>query len=210
MNAQAKLCYVDGLWAWFTTKQPFTDQWGGDWNDAPYECNAGDPYGPKPDDETQWELFKVAWDGPYETPTYPNSNLSVESINNGASAWLIYDRYSDQSSPCILGGTTYARFKEMVTGAGGVVYVPVEVKSQPSVGRAAKNEPAPAKGKKPILPLVLADLESRADMGKLKYGTMLESDNGRDSLMDAYQEACDLVMYLRQAIEERNSHGEGK
>jgi hypothetical protein len=31
------------------------------------------------------------------------------------------------------------------------------------------------------------------------------TNNGRDSLMDAYQEALDLVMYLRQAIEERNN-----
>ena len=37
------LCYVDGPWAWFTTQKLF-DQWGDDWDDAPYECNAGDPY----------------------------------------------------------------------------------------------------------------------------------------------------------------------
>lgn len=28
--------------------------------------------------------------------------------------------------------------------------------------------------------------------------------NGRDALVDAYQEALDLTMYLRQAIEERS------
>jgi hypothetical protein len=39
------LCYVDGCWAFFTTK-PLSEQWGDDWNDAPYEHNAGRPYGP--------------------------------------------------------------------------------------------------------------------------------------------------------------------
>ena len=40
-----KLCYVDGPWAYFTT-QDLKRQWGDDWNDAPYERNAGTPYGP--------------------------------------------------------------------------------------------------------------------------------------------------------------------
>jgi hypothetical protein len=38
----------------------------------------------------------------------------------------------------------------------------------------------------------------------MKYGTPLQTNNGRDALMDAYQEACDMVMYLRQAIAERD------
>lgn len=41
-------------------------------------------------------------------------------------------------------------------------------------------------------------------MGLEKYGTKLEAFNGRDALMDAYQEAIDMVMYLRQAILERD------
>jgi hypothetical protein len=40
-----KLCYVSGSFAWFTT-QELSKQWGDDWNDAPYEHNAGSPYGP--------------------------------------------------------------------------------------------------------------------------------------------------------------------
>lgn len=70
--------------------------------------------------------------------------------------------------------------------------------------RAAVPQPPPAPGRLTILPLVLADLQARAEAGKAKYGTLLESHNGRDTLMDAYQEACDLVMYLRQAIAERD------
>lgn len=40
-----RLCYIDGPWAYFTT-QPVAEQWGDDWDDAPYEHNAGDPYEP--------------------------------------------------------------------------------------------------------------------------------------------------------------------
>jgi len=69
---------------------------------------------------------------------------------------------------------------------------------------AAKPQPAPEPGKLVVLPLVLNDLKARAVSGCIKYGTMLQSHNGRDALMDAYQEALDLAMYLRQAIAERD------
>jgi hypothetical protein len=70
---------------------------------------------------------------------------------------------------------------------------------------AAIPEPKPkSNGGVDICPLVIEDLEARKKMGFRKYGTLLQADNGRDALMDAYQEALDLVMYLRQAIEERN------
>ena len=44
-SVSAKLCYVDQSWAFFTTKS-LSDQWGDDWDDAPYEHNAGYPYSP--------------------------------------------------------------------------------------------------------------------------------------------------------------------
>ena len=50
--------------------------------------------------------------------------------------------------------------------------------------------------------MVLADLTNRALEGKEKYGEPLLAHNGRNPLWDAYQEALDLAMYLRQAIEE--------
>ena len=68
---------------------------------------------------------------------------------------------------------------------------------------AAKHEPLPKPGKVDIYPLVLADIQARADAGRAKYGTVLQSHNGRDALMDAYQEAIDLALYLRQAMVER-------
>lgn len=55
-----------------------------------------------------------------------------------------------------------------------------------------------------ICTLVKADLEGRAVMGKRKYGERLKPNNGRDALVDAYQESLDLCMYLRQVIVERD------
>lgn len=64
-------------------------------------------------------------------------------------------------------------------------------------------QPAPTPNNEPrVLDLVLADLKARAEAGREKYGTYLQPNNGRDALRDAYEEALDLAMYLRQKIEE--------
>ena len=74
-----------------------------------------------------------------------------------------------------------------------------------STGSPSKPEPPPRpSGHPPVLSMVLWDLSCRANEGKKKYGTKLRPHNGRDALMDAYQEALDLCMYLRQAIYERD------
>ncbi|HEY9750522.1 MAG TPA: hypothetical protein V6C63_17705 [Allocoleopsis sp.] len=54
-----------------------------------------------------------------------------------------------------------------------------------------------------IADLVIEDMKARKQLGIERYGTALQAHNGRDALMDAYQEALDLCVYLRQAIEER-------
>ena len=56
-----------------------------------------------------------------------------------------------------------------------------------------------------IQDLVIADIRERKLMGIAKYGTPLQAHNGRDALVDAYQEALDLCQYLRQLIEERSA-----
>lgn len=71
----------------------------------------------------------------------------------------------------------------------------------PDIG--SYKQTMPDKGQTEILPLVIADLKSRGKIGELVYGRKLETHNGRDALIDAYQEALDLCMYLRQVIEER-------
>jgi len=67
---------------------------------------------------------------------------------------------------------------------------------------ATAKQPTPKGSGNPILGMVLTDLTNRALEGKEKYGEPLLAHNGRNPLWDAYQEALDLAMYLRQAIEE--------
>ena len=68
---------------------------------------------------------------------------------------------------------------------------------------ASKGEPMPKSGGVNIMPEVIKDLKARDRVGTKKYGTTLQSNNGRNCLMDAYQEALDLVMYLKQALIEQ-------
>ncbi len=68
---------------------------------------------------------------------------------------------------------------------------------------ATDVQPQPHGNGNIVLAHVLSDLSERADFGKLKYGTFLKTNNGRDALMDAYQEGLDLVMYLKQLLLER-------
>lgn len=70
---------------------------------------------------------------------------------------------------------------------------------------AATPEPDPTGNGSFVLFEVLKDICARADVGQKKYGTMLRTENGRDALNDALQEAIDLVMYLKQEIMERYS-----
>lgn len=66
-------------------------------------------------------------------------------------------------------------------------------------------EPSPIANDAPsIHDLVIKDMEDRKQFGLKKYGTLLQAGNGRRGLLDAYQEALDLVVYLRQCIEEGN------
>jgi hypothetical protein len=113
------LCYVDAPWAWFTT-QALADQWGDDWNDAPYECNAGTPY-----TGDGWEVFRVAFDGDFCGPSDGGVWYSVEEINAGAVAWLRSPRYAPSPHVIISAGTTYRAFVCLVQTARGQVYEPV-------------------------------------------------------------------------------------
>lgn len=56
--------------------------------------------------------------------------------------------------------------------------------------------------RRPVWHMVIDDMAERDDIGREKYGTPLQCHNGRNPLIDAYQEALDLAVYLRQKIEE--------
>jgi hypothetical protein len=122
------LCYVKGQWAYFTT-QKISEQWGDDWNDAPYEYNAGTPYEYVDHDRKEgrapWQIVKVAWDGDFETPRerHPSSPWSVEQINAGAAPWLRTRRWHSGEPVIIRAGTTLEHFCELIREGGGAVYL---------------------------------------------------------------------------------------
>lgn len=117
-----RLCYIEGSCAWFTS-QPLERQWGDDWDDAPYEYNAGAPYpyyeahdaGKEP-----WALFKLRFDyNTLSTPADAGQCVSVQDINRGLAPWLIADGRS------LHAGASPAEFIEFVRAAGGEIYLPV-------------------------------------------------------------------------------------
>lgn len=68
------------------------------------------------------------------------------------------------------------------------------------------NQPEPTvNNNPPVWNLVIDDMTKRNIFGMQKYGTPLQAHNGRDVLQDAYEEALDLCVYLRQAIEEHKN-----
>ena len=134
-----RLCYVDGRdrFAWFTSV-PLANQWGDDWNDVPYEHNAGEPYETHKEDSDRVEhhLVKVAWDGPYETPAElggPNSRWSVEAINKGSIAWLVptpWSRPEGADVKPIHAGTSLMDFVITLERAKGYAYLPHNIAPQ--------------------------------------------------------------------------------
>jgi len=70
---------------------------------------------------------------------------------------------------------------------------------------AAQPQPAPARNGNPaVTDLVLEDFCARDAFGARKYGTRLQPHNGRDALLDLYQELLDAACYTRQLIYERD------
>jgi len=110
INKEFRLCYVDNNVMYFTDN--FEHQWGDDWNDAPYDCNASEPYERDDDEDEEWNehhghlryigfksdgWLKIAGQlgEPYNVP------YSVEQINKGIVAWL----FSDDAGG-LMGGAT--------------------------------------------------------------------------------------------------------
>ena len=112
-----KLCYCTDNWAYFTDL-PLDKQWGDDWNDAPYEHNAEEPY-----DNEGSNIVKVAWEGPFELPgeNMCNSPYSVERINAGVVPWLVTSKWE---SKCVVipAGTSLIEFCKLIEMGGGHVY----------------------------------------------------------------------------------------
>lgn len=115
--------------------------------------------------------------------------------------WITKDvSYAGRSKLSGLGDDWSTRIitREEYQAAGG--RMKLECKAE---NAATSKQSAPKGSGNPILGMVLADLTNRALEGKEKYGEPLKAHNGSNALWDAYQEALDLAMYLRQLIEEQ-------
>lgn len=131
-----KLCFIDGEdymshgVAYFTDN--LEEQWGDDWNDKPYEHNAGEPYHDWSelieDNEDickrKWkhhpiEIKKIYFElNDYKVPCSgtTNSPYSVQDINKGVVAWLWTDKFK------LFAGATMEEFIDTIKTNGGKIY----------------------------------------------------------------------------------------
>lgn len=113
-----RLCYVSGegpFLLWFTSS--LERQSGDDWNDVPWWCNAGEPYGY---DDIQ--LATVCLDGSYR----PNDQyVSVDEINKKRLSWLV----SYGPHPAIQAGITLGEFLGTATKYRLKVYLEADLRS---------------------------------------------------------------------------------
>lgn len=65
------------------------------------------------------------------------------------------------------------------------------------------QHPPRAGAARPTAHMVVEDMLAKYDAGAVKYGTQHQHDNGRDHMVDAYQEILDAACYLRAEIEKR-------
>lgn len=83
--------------------------------------------------------------------------------------------------------------------------------NQDAGSRDVTPQPAPVRNQHPaVWDAVVEDIRARDAAGEKKYGVRLQPFNGREAVVDAYQEALDLAVYLKQAILERQGGGDGE
>lgn len=69
----------------------------------------------------------------------------------------------------------------------------------------AGEQPAPVPNRLPaVWDLVIGDMRARDRLGRERYGVPLQPDNGRDNLLDLYQELLDSAVYCRSELFKRD------
>lgn len=61
-------------------------------------------------------------------------------------------------------------------------------------------EPMPERGDKIVVDELIKDIQDRKQFGFGKYGTYLMANNGRNALVDMYQELLDALIYCKQIL----------
>jgi len=123
--------YIEGKQEYYAYFTPISldEQWGDDWDDAPYEYNAGTPYDDYHDgngERTETEIVRVPFYIPYDggwSIRFPkdwggdNSPFCVRDINAGAVAWIFCHgghRKSNTGSIAIHAGCSPEEFVERI------------------------------------------------------------------------------------------------
>lgn len=126
--------YISGeqeIYAYFTPL-PLEEQWGDDWNDSPYEYNAGLPYDDVTDEVKESEtcpgvkyvsksheitIIRIpfiikSWNTKLPKDYGYNSPFCVDDINRGAVAWMYDYNWETKKSIVIHAGENPLQFKK--------------------------------------------------------------------------------------------------
>lgn len=112
----------------YFTPLALEEQWGDDWDDAPYEHNAGAPYDHVHNEKGEWEEYEMlevlfylpkhSWDIKFPSDYgCGNSPFCVKDINAGAVAWIYYrgkEGKSCKGAVAIYGGCSPAEFMKKI------------------------------------------------------------------------------------------------
>jgi hypothetical protein len=66
------------------------------------------------------------------------------------------------------------------------------------------EQPLPVAGHADVFPALIADIQAREQRGIATYGRTLQTQNGRDALLDLYDELLDAAVYAKQLLMERD------
>jgi len=123
---EPKLVYIDpDIPVAYFSFSAASEPWGDDWDDAPYEHNAGPPY--------DWTTRVVYLDTDLESPCSNklNSDYSVEQINKGMIPWLRTPTWH-KDIIVIPAGVTVQEFIDKIRAADGIAII-VPEKEVPDV-----------------------------------------------------------------------------
>lgn len=93
---------------------------GDDWDDVPYECNAGTPYEHYFNNHKEYPIYTETLY--FETNDWTErkpcdvGRFSVENINKRNVAWIATDKF------CIQAGTTMKDFIKIIEENGGTIW----------------------------------------------------------------------------------------